>query len=628
MPLFALILVVLVGMVAIAVDVARVRSQVEVAQQAANAGALAGVAFLPSLPDTAAQQAVTLSSENGFNCNSDPTKAITSTTNIGPGNEQYIFNCNSSTTITVNAYPGADKLQETVTTRVPATFAGVLHRGTFTVARTATAEYEDPVQLGAPDNELGFAPYETHAFDYFCSTTDIATGCTNHHPQTYPQDFYLQLKGTYAGFENGDAFSPEFMTWRDGGLGDQSQGNEKLAESPLASVGTIADPCATPCIDSNSKTVATNPYSNTENATTSGLHGYSFIFTIPGVPAGQSPQTVLLKVMDPLDECYYDGSQPGGVSLASNEKYAQVPNTSNVLQDGSSHDVYQDVTAHDGSVVSQTFVDQCGSEANWLGNAPAYSSNYESSAVLKYPVSLSFTLYKPVYSLSSDFTVAMTGTDSQTLDPLSNTGAYTMTLATPDESVGSGDTLGTTYGVQPLVLGPEFSLTPRSATAPSGCGGTGGPNSITPKDSGGNYLCTGYHHFKWFTLASVVNASTAPAYVMLVVDTVANRGNFSGGTDPYKGTFGGGGNVFSLGVCASDGSALGNIGNPTRQHGMDRCGHHRRCRGYGDRRLYRPYRPQRFGLYRHRSRGHVHHDRADGNKCIHSAGHHPGPLRR
>src|SRR5665213_4022901 len=201
LPMFALMLLALIGIVGLAIDVAHIRSTAEDAQQAADAGALSGVAFLPNLPDYAAQQAIALTAQNSFACNTTPT---TNTTVLGVGNEQYIYSCDANTTITINEYPPGDKLQEIIATKVQTSFLRAFGYNTISVTRSSIAQYQDPITMGAPDNQLGNVNYPTHAFDY-CPPN--MTGCTNDHPTTYPQDFYLQLKGSYAGLEHGDAFS-------------------------------------------------------------------------------------------------------------------------------------------------------------------------------------------------------------------------------------------------------------------------------------------------------------------------------------------------------------------------------------------------------------------------------------
>ena len=201
LAMFALMIVVLTAMMGLAIDVAHARSTAERAQRAAEAGVLAGVALLPD-PVTgngynASVQAISLASQNDFPCAVTGTSPTTTTITLVPGDYEYvyIYTCNSTTTIVVSAFPKNDRLEETISTTVSTPFLQVVKRGSFTVSRSAAAVYKDPVQMGAPDNELGFAAYKTHAFDY-CPPGSLPTCGTNRAPGTaLPQDFYLQSRG-------------------------------------------------------------------------------------------------------------------------------------------------------------------------------------------------------------------------------------------------------------------------------------------------------------------------------------------------------------------------------------------------------------------------------------------------
>ena len=559
LALFALMLVVLIGMTGLAIDVAHARSTAERAQRAAEAGALAGVALLPD-PVTgdgynASVQAVTLTGLNDFSCVTAPTTIVTTTLSIGNYRYDYTYKCNTTTSILVTAYPKRDRLEETITTDVAAPFLGVLKRGKFTVVRSAAAVYQNPVELGAPDNELGFAPYETHAFDQ-CPPGSPTNCGTNVQPATpLPQDFYLQLKGPYEGTEHGDALSPYFESANGGTFltcPSSVPSPQCRTDSAVFSNVKIPDPCGTdPCIITNTSgitsTVAPNPYYNYENTAsvkvnqTSVLNGYSYLFTIPP----NSPK-VLLKVMDPLDECYYDSSQGGGQSLTqAGTTYEYDPDTL------SSSDV--PVKGPDGSTVSSTFLDQCTTGKDYLANtASATAIGQATGGAEKYfPTTLSFELSDPVFTLGSDFSPASPGT--------TNNASYFMQLASGSTPLTpTGTTLVTdTYGVQPLYLGPDFKT---SVNGTSYC-----HNSLIDSQA----ACIGGHGFSWFTLAIAQNKSTTQtAYVELVINSVVNGGVKSPVTHKYnsqlyQGTYGAGGNVFSLGLCGWDSSgAAGDPGNP------------------------------------------------------------------
>ena len=275
--------------------------------------------------------------------------------------------------------------------------------------------------------------------------------------------------------------------------------------------------------------VTVNPYYNLENQNT-GLTGYSYLYTIP-----PSSPAVLLKVMDPLDECYYDGTQPGGQLLGT---YQYDPDTL-------AHSDVNVIGPDGSSVLSSTFLDQCSTGSNYLNNTSPVTVTSQSLGAEKYfPTTLSFTLYNPVYNLGSNFNVAAPGTTSTT--------AYSLTLASATTPLTpTGTTLLTnTYGIQPLYLGPEFKT------------GVNGTTYCHSSAVDGTAACIGGHLYSWFTLAAAQNKSTTQTmYVMLVVNDVVNQTN----TPYFAGTYGAGGNVFSLGLCGMDASGA-DPGNPVDDH--------------------------------------------------------------
>ena len=157
-PLFALMIVVLMGITGIAIDLAHARSAAEDIQRAADAAALAGVVYLPDNPTYAQTQAAALATANGYTADGGATTSITYTPD------------------SVNR-----RLKVTILSKVPTTFLRLVGFSSISVTRSATAAYSDPFLMGAPDHVLGFAPYATHAFAP--------------HAGTYPQGFYLEVAG-------------------------------------------------------------------------------------------------------------------------------------------------------------------------------------------------------------------------------------------------------------------------------------------------------------------------------------------------------------------------------------------------------------------------------------------------
>lgn len=132
MALTALLLVPLMLITALAVDVGSWYSRGLALQRAADAGALAGVVYLPNGLDEATDVALEAIRKNGI----DPAAA------------------NISVSVTRDAeYP--KRLNVVLTDdRVP-TFFGSLVRDSISMTRDATGEYILPVPLGSPNNFLG-----------------------------------------------------------------------------------------------------------------------------------------------------------------------------------------------------------------------------------------------------------------------------------------------------------------------------------------------------------------------------------------------------------------------------------------------------------------------------------------
>jgi len=323
--IFALMLVVIMGFAGMAIDLAQARAVAENEQRAADAGALAGVVYLPGSTVNATTYAAQLSTANGFtdNCTGTSTCGV-------PGAIQISYAPDGPTRI----------LREQITEQVPTTFLRVLGINSISVVKAATATYADPIQMGAPDNMLGFAARPSQAVQS-CATTPnpvLGTNCQSYNP--YGQGFYLELRGPWATVENGDAYSPYFENFS----GNVVKGTDVWSSS--TSKLTTCGPTATPpsptnpknlCTDAagNTHTVILNPMYGQQDPYSNTSSGYNFVFSFP--PNMQQP--ALIKLFDPLDECPNGPPSP------------------------------QDVTAPDGpatgspvsQIVSKTFLDQCGS---------------------------------------------------------------------------------------------------------------------------------------------------------------------------------------------------------------------------------------------------------------------------
>jgi hypothetical protein len=166
---FALLIFVLLGIAALVVDVAHGYVVGQDAQNAADAGALGGVVFLPNNATGAQSRALAVVSSNGFTNDTDTTVAAS----------------------TLASSP--TKLQVDVTKRVKTWFGRAIGFGTLTVHRSAIADYDQPVRMGSPANTFGNLP-------------DCSPGsCTNSATVETPH-FWFNVAGKDSRKQNGDAY--------------------------------------------------------------------------------------------------------------------------------------------------------------------------------------------------------------------------------------------------------------------------------------------------------------------------------------------------------------------------------------------------------------------------------------
>lgn len=133
---FALMLTVLMAFAGFAVDLSNWWLQAERLQRAADAGAHAGVVFLPADVGGATTTARAEMAKNGFRSSG----------------------ANQNATSRVTQEPNPNRLRVEVTTTVPTFFVGLLGVDEVTLTREAVAEYISPVPMGSPENKLGNDP--------------------------------------------------------------------------------------------------------------------------------------------------------------------------------------------------------------------------------------------------------------------------------------------------------------------------------------------------------------------------------------------------------------------------------------------------------------------------------------
>ncbi|HVC82733.1 MAG TPA: hypothetical protein VNL35_19780, partial [Chloroflexota bacterium] len=351
---------------------------------AADAGALAGVVYLPGSTTNATNNAGLLTSANSFtdNCTASGTCGAP-----GPVKIAYQADGPSRT------------LREQITEWVPTNFLNVLDVHSIAVTRAATATYADPITLGAPDHVLGFAPYPTHAVKQCVAGDTRGTNCQSNNP--YGQGFYLEVRGPWSRVENGDAFSPFFKGFSAGSGSIKTTGGATVPTLTGCNAADPGVPFNNICQAGTSNYhIQVNPMYNQQDPPGASYGGYNFVFAFP--PNMTHP--ALIKLFDPLDECSFpslgapSAAPPGGSVHAWNGPPTGAP----VSQ-----------------TVSQQMIDQCG--------ATFFSQDY--------PVTLQFTVYNPSDQLAQA---------DKTLPATSGTHAVTGGILTVPSAANGGN--GQTFG--------------------------------------------------------------------------------------------------------------------------------------------------------------------------------------
>jgi Putative Flp pilus-assembly TadE/G-like len=186
LPFVAILLVLLLGMAAFAVDLGWLYLNGARLQRAADSSALAGVVYLPGDIPSVVNNAV-----NGANANGWDVGSVNGTPLGGGGPEDLDWRSLAD-----------NKLEVTLSTTVPTFFLQVLGMDEFDVSRTATAEYVKPVPIGSPDPCFGIG------------RTSLNGGDCN--PAT-AQRFWAAISGPLTNKWNGDARATRFWdndsTW-------------------------------------------------------------------------------------------------------------------------------------------------------------------------------------------------------------------------------------------------------------------------------------------------------------------------------------------------------------------------------------------------------------------------------
>lgn len=139
LPFVAVILVLLLGMSAFAVDLGWLYLSAARVQRAADSASLAGVVFLPGDVANVTASAVSGSNANGFDVGS-----VNGTPIGGGGPDELAWRQLAD-----------NKLEVTLSSEVPTFFMKLFGFDNFGITRTSTAEYVKPVPLGSPDFLFG-----------------------------------------------------------------------------------------------------------------------------------------------------------------------------------------------------------------------------------------------------------------------------------------------------------------------------------------------------------------------------------------------------------------------------------------------------------------------------------------
>lgn len=132
----ALMLVVLIGFAGFAVDLSNWWLQAERIQKAADAGAHAGVVFLPGDVPDAAATARAEAAKNGYRSSGG----------------------NQNATVVASQEANPNRLRVRITAEVPSYFVRIFGIDEIELTREAVAEYIAPVPMGSPENKLGNDP--------------------------------------------------------------------------------------------------------------------------------------------------------------------------------------------------------------------------------------------------------------------------------------------------------------------------------------------------------------------------------------------------------------------------------------------------------------------------------------
>lgn len=190
LPFVAVLLTLLLGIAAFAVDLGWLYLNGARLQRAADSAALAGVVYLP-----ADMTGVTNSAVNGATANGWDIGSVNGTPIAGGGPDDLAWQQLAD-----------NKLEVTLSTTIPTFFLKVLGFDTFDVTRVATAEYVKPVPMGSPSSCFGIGAF---------AAASLPTNLS--HCGSYTMNFWAAINGPHTAKEHGDPYAVECITADSGG---------------------------------------------------------------------------------------------------------------------------------------------------------------------------------------------------------------------------------------------------------------------------------------------------------------------------------------------------------------------------------------------------------------------------
>jgi Putative Flp pilus-assembly TadE/G-like len=194
LPFVAMILVLLLGISAFAIDLGWLYLNSARLQRGADSASLAGVVYLPSDTGGAATQAT-----NGANANGWAIGKVNGVSN-GTGKPDSLD----------WAALEDNKLEVTLFTTVPTFFLKILGFDHFDISRTATAEYVKPVPLGSPANCFGIGDPSQVGTAGLVGGTGASAALTT--CKSFTQNFWGAINGRRTAKEHGDPYGVDCLT--------------------------------------------------------------------------------------------------------------------------------------------------------------------------------------------------------------------------------------------------------------------------------------------------------------------------------------------------------------------------------------------------------------------------------